>query len=60
MKMTELPVAELDKHIAYCSDIVLGLRKANTTLFTKEKALDALYDLKQERQRRKQTELDFK
>ncbi len=60
MKITELPIVELDRHIAYCSDIILGLRRANTTLFTKERALDALYDLKQERQRRKQTKLDFK
>lgn len=51
---------QLQQSISYCSDVMLGVRRANTHLFTPNRALDALMELKEENRRRKQTELDFK
>lgn len=59
MKLKEYTDAQLQQSISYCSDVMLGVRRANTSLFTPKRALEALIELKEEKKRRKQRELDF-
>ncbi len=59
MKLVDYTDTQLQQSIRYCSDVILGVRRANTSLFTPTRALDALIELKEEKKRRKQTELDF-
>lgn len=60
MKLRDYTDKQLQRSISYCSDVMLGVRRANTHLFTPNRALDALMELKEERSRRKQTELEFR
>lgn len=59
MKLVDYTDAQLQQSIRYCSDVILGIRRVNTALFTPTRALDALIEFKEEKDRRKQTELDF-
>ncbi len=59
MRLVDYSDAQLKQSIRYCSDVMLGIRRSNTHLFTPDRAFSALTELKEERDRRKQTELDF-
>lgn len=60
MKLRDYTNDQLQQSIGYCSDVMLGVRRANTHLFTPNRAFEALMELKDERSRRKQTELEFR